>query len=1290
MFSPLVTLAAPTGGQVSSGNASISQSGVITTINQSSQHANINWNSFNVGENETVNFVQPNSQSSTLNQIHDANPSSILGAINANGRVFLSNSNGFIFGANSLINVGALFATTSEIDKITDTNLKLSAGGQGSISNQGNINTQSGGYIGFFAPNIENTGILNSPEGSITLSNASSGTLYLPNSAGIGFTIDSLDSLNPMGIENTGHIKASGGQVLLSSAAVDTTLRNAINNQGIIDVSAIQQNGGDIRILASQGSINQADLLNADSVINGNGGDIIMIADKDMIHSGISSARGGNVSGNGGFIETSGFSSLELNALIDTRALNGEWGTWLIDPTTLDIGDAAGTDITSANIIAALSTNSSVEYQADTSINILGGIDTNDAVGTLILTTPTLNINSDINTDSLNLNSTNIIINSNTNLTASNTLDINGILTAASGTLRLTATDLNINANLNTSSLDLNSTNINLNLNADLTASGEMIFKDDTNLFLNGDSTLTISGIGSGALSLNGAKIAGANADDSLTLTTKNGKIDLRRMEMVYDTRLNEFIINRETIDATSANNENITMSGDIFANTFSVNNTTDNKDQNINLAADTNISTIDTNFTNTNINGSNSTLVLNSTNSMTLHKVDGIAALTTTTPSLTLTDDISTQGDGINLTSAGNTGIINLNKTGELVSLTTRNTGNLTLGSDILATSGNTDLKLIATDGAIEIKAITGVTDFTIQNSSSLTSLKGDINIEGNFLTDTSSVNLIGDRSITAAGNIDIKNTEFTTSNTTATTTITAETAGKSVKLGDFTTGSLIVNSTALHLNGTIATSKETENSLNLSNSGAISLESDTTLNGNLYLGALGSEVAIDSLSGSTLKSLEINYDNQELNLGQIGATTPLQSFALNGSGTLKLASTSTFSIFTSGNTGISFLGNEQGNLTLNLLDDLIIDTSGNSGSGGDINLSGLNINGEFAVNLTAGSGNISLGKIGDTAAVTSITAVNTGNIELHGNINNLANAFDFSNASAVILNDNITFGSSELYLTSLLFGDASINGNYDLTIFSSALTFDEIGQNIALQNLTINTLDQPLMITNDVNTAGNISIDGGNLGLTGNLVSTGGEITINSLTGMSMSAESKLSATDGGITLTATEGDINIASIDALNNVSITATTGHIYNAINDYTSNTSTSTNITATTISLTSGGNIGASVDSPIVINAGKEGSLELTAGGKIHIANLENSATSSNKDIFDNSSLTTSANADILSQLKPTTDNQTQFTKLEVSNPIWQLDQLGHEFDSSNSSPRIYYSKKGWRLGNPKQ
>ena len=94
--------ALPTGGNVVAGNAVISQTQTATSatmnINQTSQRAVVNWDSFNVGKNATVNFNQPNASAVTLNRVTGSTQSMIDGAVRANGQVVLVNPNGVTFG----------------------------------------------------------------------------------------------------------------------------------------------------------------------------------------------------------------------------------------------------------------------------------------------------------------------------------------------------------------------------------------------------------------------------------------------------------------------------------------------------------------------------------------------------------------------------------------------------------------------------------------------------------------------------------------------------------------------------------------------------------------------------------------------------------------------------------------------------------------------------------------------------------------------------------------------------------------------------------------------------------------------------------------------------------------------------------------------------------------------------------------------------------------------------------------------------------------------------------------
>ncbi|MDM8359798.1 filamentous hemagglutinin N-terminal domain-containing protein, partial [Pandoraea communis] len=82
------------------------------TVDQNTQRGVINWNTFNVGSGNTVQFNQPNAQSKTLNIVSGGVPSNIQGSLLANGQIFIQNSSGILFGKGAVVNVGSLLATT--------------------------------------------------------------------------------------------------------------------------------------------------------------------------------------------------------------------------------------------------------------------------------------------------------------------------------------------------------------------------------------------------------------------------------------------------------------------------------------------------------------------------------------------------------------------------------------------------------------------------------------------------------------------------------------------------------------------------------------------------------------------------------------------------------------------------------------------------------------------------------------------------------------------------------------------------------------------------------------------------------------------------------------------------------------------------------------------------------------------------------------------------------------------------------------------------------------------------
>src|SRR6266481_9847845 len=156
--------ATPTGGQVVSGTGNITQSGATTTINQTSQNLSLNWQSFNIGATQTVNFLQPSAAAIAVNRIFDTNGSQILGHLNANGQVFLINPNGVVFGQGAQVNVGGLVASTLDFNNATLNNtgnpVTFSGPDTGSVINQGTINAAQGGYVALLGNHVNNTGII--------------------------------------------------------------------------------------------------------------------------------------------------------------------------------------------------------------------------------------------------------------------------------------------------------------------------------------------------------------------------------------------------------------------------------------------------------------------------------------------------------------------------------------------------------------------------------------------------------------------------------------------------------------------------------------------------------------------------------------------------------------------------------------------------------------------------------------------------------------------------------------------------------------------------------------------------------------------------------------------------------------------------------------------------------------------------------------------------------------------------------------------------------------------------
>jgi filamentous hemagglutinin family protein len=120
------------------------------TIQQTSSQAILNWQTFNVGKNTTVDFNQSAggvvaNTWVALNRILDSSgkPSQILGSIKAQGQVYLINRNGIIFGGASQINVSSLVAAAAQI-----TDSQFTTNGVYSPVSAGNVTPSFSGGLG--------------------------------------------------------------------------------------------------------------------------------------------------------------------------------------------------------------------------------------------------------------------------------------------------------------------------------------------------------------------------------------------------------------------------------------------------------------------------------------------------------------------------------------------------------------------------------------------------------------------------------------------------------------------------------------------------------------------------------------------------------------------------------------------------------------------------------------------------------------------------------------------------------------------------------------------------------------------------------------------------------------------------------------------------------------------------------------------------------------------------------------------------------------------------------------
>ncbi|MEG2032175.1 MAG: filamentous hemagglutinin N-terminal domain-containing protein, partial [Janthinobacterium sp.] len=383
--------------QVVNGQATFNQQGNIFSITNT-PNTIINWQSFSIHAGEITRFIQQNGSSAVLNRITGQDPSKILGSLESNGKVFLINPNGIVFGHGAKVDVNGLVASSlgmSNEDFLAGKHQFTAGSVAGGVSNAGVINAGKGGQVLLIAPNVENTGIITAPNGEVILAAGRSVQLADPGNPQLRVLV-SAPSDQAL---NLGQIIAQGGSIGMAGALVGQ--RGVLNansavvgengrivlkasGKALLEAGSVTSatgaagKGGEIRVLGEQvGMLGNAAIdasgatgggtvllggdyqgknadvqharqvligknvsVAADAVDRGDGGKVIVWGNDSAQVYGSISARGGAASGNGGLVETSGARALAVDGIrVDTRARSrsGKTGDWLLDPSDINV-----------------------------------------------------------------------------------------------------------------------------------------------------------------------------------------------------------------------------------------------------------------------------------------------------------------------------------------------------------------------------------------------------------------------------------------------------------------------------------------------------------------------------------------------------------------------------------------------------------------------------------------------------------------------------------------------------------------------------------------------------------------------------------------------------------------------------------------------------------------------------------------------------------------------------------------------------------------------------------------
>ena len=234
----------PQAPQVVHGQATFARPDGATLNITNTPNAIINWQSFSVGTSETTRFIQQSASSAVLNRVTGGASSQILGQLQSNGRVFLINPQGIVFGPNATVDTAGLIASTLDIANEDFLTGRLSFKGSsesGALDNEGFIKTGPDGSVFLIAPNIRNSGIVQTDGGRLVLAAGEQVKLVSLDSAELSYVVQAPEHE----VVNLGALLTGGG----AASVFAGTLRQ----HGEVNANAVVRDAaGNIQLIARQ------------------------------------------------------------------------------------------------------------------------------------------------------------------------------------------------------------------------------------------------------------------------------------------------------------------------------------------------------------------------------------------------------------------------------------------------------------------------------------------------------------------------------------------------------------------------------------------------------------------------------------------------------------------------------------------------------------------------------------------------------------------------------------------------------------------------------------------------------------------------------------------------------------------------------------------------------------------------------------------------------------------------------------------------------------------------------